>query len=123
MLEEAEAVFPCLGALEEHSSPSSRLNKDANFIPSSAVNIKKDRGFVGGLSLCYGGSSFVFVPATLLLAGTAASDPCFVCPVLEEMDGFLHPSSFGTFGLQSSEAAWNGLLGFHTNKAPFPLFL
>lgn len=120
-------LFPCSGALEEHGSPSSRLNKDANFIPSFAVNIKKDRGFVGGQSLCYGGSSFVFIPATLLLAGMAAIDPCFVCPALEEMDGFLHPSStgdgFGTFRLQSSHAAWNGFLGFRTNKAPSPLFL
>ena len=37
-------LFHCSGALEEHGSSSSGLNKDANFIPSSAVNIKRRYG-------------------------------------------------------------------------------
>lgn len=70
-------LFHCSGALEEHGSSSSGLNKDANFIPSSAVNIKKDMGLVGGQWLGYSVSSLVFVPVTLVLAGIAGSDPFF----------------------------------------------
>lgn len=76
-------LFHCSGALEEHGSSSSGLNKDANFIPSSAVNIRKDTGLVGGQWLGYSVSSLVFVPVTLVLAGIAGSDPFFVCGVLE----------------------------------------
>lgn len=69
-------LFYCSGALHEHGSSSSGFNKDANFIPSSSINIKKRCSIIGGQWLCYSLSSFVFVlgfwssqaqlPATLL---------------------------------------------------------
>lgn len=114
-------LFHCSGG---HGSSSGGPNKDTNFVPSSAVNIKKkNKTFGGGQWLCDAVSSFV--PAILVLTGTTSSDHFFVwCGRMSV--AFPTPSrkkgGFGTCRLHNAHK----LPAMHfislKTKQPFPAF-
>lgn len=120
-------LFHCSGALEEHGSSSGGLNKDANFIPSSAVNIKKRYG------VCR--RTVTLFQRELVCLCSCYSSPHshnFETPSLSVWYGrmsvvFLTPSrkrgGFGTCHLHNDHKL--STMGFFTSvkrKHPFPSF-